>query len=616
MLDLNKTYVGIVEDNQDPEKAGRVKVRVMDVFDDMEVDDIPWATPWKDLNGNEFNVPEKGKIVMVVFDSGNPDSPEFIYSDHYNINLENKLKSLSGSDYTSMKSIIFDHKTQIYVNDSEGLKIDHKWNNVNITNSGIDFNLKDNNSNLNIGDSGANQQVILGNHWLEWFDDFVENLLGEKTGPYFGNLGAPVVPAPSMAKTLIKYKALRRSKFLSNHVNIVDNFKIKTVLNSQREDTPQYGDNWSSTTEENTATALDNSEDFSPEEPENMDENVEKVISFIEEKRYKLNEGVGILNILALRNKDNGQITNKFDDVLYVVWKKESGNWEAIEAPITTVPGFIEGIGELYDDEVLLATGQYIDELELKSNSDGDYLYFKECFVHVNDSIDKYNWNSEKKKVTGVKILPANRLGSSDDVFESAGDGSQVFKTINHYNQFINLCKTQITKYKKNTFTYTLALKTDFEKVLLTPPKKITPPAPVVNITPPAINNPIEENSDTERSVKEYTRIVNEINKIYNLSDKFANGVPLFKDRKGLLNDDENGAVKRLREILGLESSNEKWFNKLPLDNLTDEHKILFNNQLEVLIKATTTSKKVVSFLLPNLVLGERSKSIAIRSDF
>jgi hypothetical protein len=40
-----------------------------------------------------------------------------------------------------MKSLIFDHKTQVYVNDSEGLKIDHKYN-VNIIESGVNINLK------------------------------------------------------------------------------------------------------------------------------------------------------------------------------------------------------------------------------------------------------------------------------------------------------------------------------------------------------------------------------------------------------------------------------------------------------------------------------------------
>ena len=84
----------------------------MDVFDDLKIEDVPWATPWKDLNGNGSNIPDKGKVVITVFDQGDVYKPEFIFSDHYNINLENKLKSLSDSDYLSMKSLIFDHKTQ------------------------------------------------------------------------------------------------------------------------------------------------------------------------------------------------------------------------------------------------------------------------------------------------------------------------------------------------------------------------------------------------------------------------------------------------------------------------------------------------------------------------
>jgi hypothetical protein len=141
-VEPNKTYIGIVEDNADPKKLGRVKVRVLDIFDEMELEDLPWATPWKDINGNEFNVPEKGKVLIVVFEQGDTYKPEFIFADHYNINLEKKLESLDGDNYKSMKSLIFDHKTQIYVNDEEGLKIDHKYNNINITEDTIDLNLK------------------------------------------------------------------------------------------------------------------------------------------------------------------------------------------------------------------------------------------------------------------------------------------------------------------------------------------------------------------------------------------------------------------------------------------------------------------------------------------
>lgn len=476
MVEANKTYVGFVEDNNDPEKIGRIKIRVMDVFDEMEIEDIPWAMPWKDLNGNSFNVPEVGKVVMVVFDQGNVDSPEFIYADHYNINLENKIKKLSESDYASMKSLIFDHKTQVYVNDSEGLKIDHKYNNINITENSVDINLKDNNRTLNLGDSSATQQAILGNHFMQWFDEFVDNLLGAKAGPYFGNLGAPVIPAPEMANVLLKYKALRNTDFLSEHVNIVDNNKIKTVLNSDREDLAQYGDTWASTVEDNETTMLNEDEDFKPEEPDDEDPNIEMVLSYLEDKGYKINEEVGILNILAIRNKENGIISNKFDDEIKIVWKKESGNWEILEAPITTVPGYLEGFTELDDEEKLLTTGQYVDNVEL--SDDKSFLYFKDCFVHINTKVDKYNWKSEKVKSNGVKILPANRKGSEDYVFETASEGAQVFKNINHFNLFINLCKQQVDKYKKKTFTYTLVNKSDFEKLILNPPISL----PKVNI--------------------------------------------------------------------------------------------------------------------------------------
>ena len=94
-IESGKTYIGIILENKDPKKLGRCRIKVIDVFDDIPVEDIPWATPWKDLNGNSFNLPEKGKVVTVIFDSGNIYKPEFIYSDHYNINLETKLSKLS-----------------------------------------------------------------------------------------------------------------------------------------------------------------------------------------------------------------------------------------------------------------------------------------------------------------------------------------------------------------------------------------------------------------------------------------------------------------------------------------------------------------------------------------
>lgn len=259
MINNNITYIGVVEDNLDPKRLGRVKVRVMDVFDDIPLEDLPWASPWKDLSGDNFNIPDIGKIVTVVFDQGKENAPEFIYSQHYNVNLENKIKSIGDSDYQSMKSILFDHKTQFYVNDNDGLMIDYMYNNINLNKDNISLNLKDNNSFLNLGDNSANQQAILGNHFMDWMGKFLSEL---QDGGLFNSSGN-AMPTPKLTKLIMEFKALKDIKYLSHHVNIVDNDSVKTVINKERENIAQYGDSWTSTIETNVLTSKKD-EDFKP----------------------------------------------------------------------------------------------------------------------------------------------------------------------------------------------------------------------------------------------------------------------------------------------------------------------------------------------------------------
>ena len=276
----NQIFVGVVEDNEDPQKIGRIKVRVMNVYEDIPKEDLPWATPWKDLNGNMFILPEVGKVLSVVFDDGNPYKPEYIFAQHYNRNLQDKLDSLSTSEYTSMRSLMFDHKTQIFSNDTDGLMIDYKYNNINIKSETIDLNLKDNQGKLSLGDANADQQAILGTNFMNWFDTLVDNLLGANDGPYLGNLGSPVVANPELIDCLNQYKTLRDPKFLSNNVYINDNFKVSTVSDNaqNRQNTPQYGDTFKKSTKDfNTdseSTVDANSEDFKPKVDENNKANI------------------------------------------------------------------------------------------------------------------------------------------------------------------------------------------------------------------------------------------------------------------------------------------------------------------------------------------------------
>ena len=496
-VQVGKTYVGVVEDNQDPKKEGRVKVRVMDVFDDLKIEDVPWATPWKDLNGNGSNIPDKGKVVITVFDQGDVYKPEFIFSDHYNINLENKLKSLSDSDYLSMKSLIFDHKTQIYVNDSEGLKIDHKYNNINIKENSVNINLKDNNMMVNIGDETANQQMLLGNHWLDWFDEFVEILMGTA----FIAGGAPAMPSPPLIRSLLKYKALKNPKFLSHHVNVVDNDKVSTVKSDKREESAQLGDGWTSTKTENTITTV-TSEKHEPEDgpkpvyddkyvapsteipgtpdtktsstvvppapdPSTTQSNkkVEDLIRFLKSKSYKVFEESEVLNIVALRKKDT-KPNNLFDDELNVFFKNSKGNWDLMEYSITTLPGYKPGTETLPENVAILRLGQYVDQLKTgyhKEDEKHKCLKFDKCAIHRNDNINTYNYESATEIGNfSINIHRSNDLSTSEYVFNYS-EGSQVFKNVNQYNQFIKLCENQENNANKLLFTYTLCSKKEFE---------------------------------------------------------------------------------------------------------------------------------------------------------
>jgi hypothetical protein len=365
-VESGKTYIGVVEDNEDPKRLGRVKARVLDVFDNTKIED---------LAGNDFALPEKGKVVIVIFENANLNSPEFIYSDHYNVNLEKKLTQVSKEDYTSMKSLIFDHKTQVYVNDSEGLKLDHKFNVINIKEKTIDVNLKDNFGKINLGTANSTQRVILGDNFLNWFDDFVQILMGSKGGPFLGNLGAPVVATPALLGSLQLYQQLKDPKFLSKNVYAVDN---ENVAKLDRIAEGQKGDTWASTVKENDLTSSEpvpytstagstdttfdqpplgapiaatqstgtqstppvKEEEVKPIPVENPDVSV--IIELLNTKKYELYTEVSKLNIVAIRNQcltTGDKYSDQFVDKLYVLFRKEDSTWELKQYMFSTVPG-------------------------------------------------------------------------------------------------------------------------------------------------------------------------------------------------------------------------------------------------------------------------------------
>jgi len=366
-VDPKKTYIGPVVDNNDPKKTGRVKVKVMDVYDELKDEDIPWASPWKDLNGNSFNLPEKGKVVTVVFENGNTNNPEFISADHYNTNLETKLQQLGEADYLSMKSLIYDHKTQIYVNDGEGLKLDYKFNNINIKDTSININLKDNFGKINIGSPNSTQRAILGDNFTNWLDEFLNILMGSKGGAFLGNLGAPVVATPALMAQIQLYFSLKDPKILSKNVYIVDNDSVSKQERTSGVTEGQKGDTWASTVEENKLTSkepvkftptdgassttfekppVDAATASTPSElaPAKVDEHpdVAVLLELLKMKKYKIYDKPYQLNIISIRNQclvSGDKYSDEFVDKIYGLYKDDKDVWQVKQYNISTMPG-------------------------------------------------------------------------------------------------------------------------------------------------------------------------------------------------------------------------------------------------------------------------------------
>lgn len=522
-VDRSKTYVGIVEDNQDPKKLGRVRVRVLDLFDEIPVEDIPWATPWKDLSGHMVSIPEKGKVVTVVFDQGNIYKPEYIFSDHYNINLEKKLSSLSGSNYTSMKSLIFDHKTQVYVNDDEGLKLDHKYNNINIINEGINVNLKDNFGRINLGDAHPDQQAILGTNFLNWFDEFVENLLGNFAGPFLGNMGAPVVPNPAFIQILQKYKALKDPKFLSHNVYINDNGAVTSIRTDTsvdpnlRIDNPQSGDTWKSTVKKNDLAFKDPNANFKPkygngsETPDatspngqpvslsatdpntpapvvtepvgDVNPDVQKIINAMNNKKYKVIDKPYYINIVGVRYQYEGQpYSNKFKDKMWAIWKNDSGQWESQSWPVSTIPGLWmsrnkekmkawcaknrkKGLG-------ILVPAQYLNIykfFEAEEPEEKFTMKARPTFRSIGTQLayrdntwdsDNITYTNKDNPESGNHAMYIHRGYPGGSDVNNWSEGCQVFSRDSDFKQLCNLARNHIKKHG-NTFNYTLMMSSD-----------------------------------------------------------------------------------------------------------------------------------------------------------
>lgn len=213
-------HLGEIVDIKDPLKQGRARIRVFGFFDDLEIDDIPWAEQISGLsfssakgNGN-ISIPRVGATVNVQFDGSN------YYKCFYEFEkesapalLEEIADSYEGAQslwydaesvpgplklfYTKKKGMVLslgDAKIQLDTQDGGNLRVVIEMGNdqIKMENSKVIIN----SNNIELGE-GATQAVILGDAFKQFFDVHV----------HAGAGSPPVVPMiPNLLSLVTKTK--------------------------------------------------------------------------------------------------------------------------------------------------------------------------------------------------------------------------------------------------------------------------------------------------------------------------------------------------------------------------------------------------------------------------
>jgi hypothetical protein len=213
-------HLGEIVDINDPLKQGRARIRVFGFFDDLEVDDIPWAEQISGLsfssargNGN-ISIPRVGAIVNVQFDGSNyykcfyefekESSPALLeeIADSYEgaQSLWYDVESVPGPlklFYTKKKGMILslgDAKIQLDTQDGGNLRIiiEMGKDQIKMENSKVIIN----SNNIELGE-GATQALIRGDAFKQFFDTHV----------HAGAGSPPVVPMiPNLLSLVTKTK--------------------------------------------------------------------------------------------------------------------------------------------------------------------------------------------------------------------------------------------------------------------------------------------------------------------------------------------------------------------------------------------------------------------------
>jgi hypothetical protein len=211
-----RTLLGIIVDNKDPLYEGRAKIRVFGFFEDIPVEDIPWAEQIAGLSfggnggGGNMTIPRIGTVVAVHFEEHNYYKMSYHYIKEISPDLLEKLKE--ENSYEGTHALIYDSEAKpgplhLYYTYKDGMvfELDNAKIQLDTQNGGalrIVIKMGEDeirmetgkvivkSQNIELGE-GAVEQVILGNNFLSFFNSHTHATPAGPSSPP----AAPMTPA-------------------------------------------------------------------------------------------------------------------------------------------------------------------------------------------------------------------------------------------------------------------------------------------------------------------------------------------------------------------------------------------------------------------------------------
>lgn len=180
---IDKQFLGVIEDINDPRREGRARVRVAVLHDEIPTGDIPWAYPknkgmvfGKEGGAGSISIPKVGSIVAVKFDNGNSYSPEY-FAIH---ELAQDVKDELNTEYEGSHFVLFDgdQELKVWFSATKGLTLVVKDASINLKNELITIKVGDGKDtgkvvvdapHIELG-AGATQSLIKGEAFMALFN--------------------------------------------------------------------------------------------------------------------------------------------------------------------------------------------------------------------------------------------------------------------------------------------------------------------------------------------------------------------------------------------------------------------------------------------------------------